>query len=99
MTISNARLPINLDDLPRQRSVERDRIECKAVGWNPDAIIRALCAFASDFADLGGGYVVIGQDCDAKPSIKRLKIKRLEKWKEMEKGRVSRGKPYANRVK
>ena len=47
----------------RQRTVERDRIEYKA-GWNPDATIRTLCAFANDFENLGGGYVIIGQDCD-----------------------------------
>ena len=58
-------LPINLDDLLHQRSVEGERIEYKA-GWNPDPIIRTLCAFANDFENLGGGYVVIGQDCDAK---------------------------------
>ncbi|MBM3272935.1 transcriptional regulator [Candidatus Kaiserbacteria bacterium] len=57
------RLPINLEDLLRQRTVERDRIEYKA-GWNPDPIIRTLCAFANDFENLGGGYVIIGQDCD-----------------------------------
>ena len=55
-------LPINLHDLLRQRTVEGERIEYKA-GWNPDAIIRTLCAFANDFENLGGGYVVIGQDC------------------------------------
>jgi len=60
----SSRLPLNLDDLLRQRTVEGDRIEYKA-GWNPDAIIRTLCAFANDFENLGGGYVVIGQDCDA----------------------------------
>jgi ATP-dependent DNA helicase RecG len=58
-----SKLPINLADLLRQRTVERDRIEYKA-GWNPDAILRTLCAFANDFENLGGGYVVIGQDCD-----------------------------------
>lgn len=61
MTISNSKLPINLDDLLRQRTVERERIEYKAE-WNPDATIRTLCAFANDFENLGGGYVVIGQD-------------------------------------
>ena len=55
---------INLPDLLRQRTVEGERIEYKA-GWNPDAIVRTLCAFANDFENLGGGYVVIGQDCDA----------------------------------
>ena len=58
------KLPINLHDLLRQRTVEGERIEYKA-GWNPDAILRTVCAFANDFANLGGGYVVIGQDCDA----------------------------------
>lgn len=59
----SSKLPLNLDDLIRQRTVEGDRIEYKA-GWNPDAVLRTLCAFANDFENLGGGYVVIGQDCD-----------------------------------
>lgn len=59
-----SKLPINLESLIRQRQVEGDRIEYKA-GWNPDPILRTLCAFANDFENLGGGYVVIGQDCDA----------------------------------
>ncbi|MBK3507653.1 AlbA family DNA-binding domain-containing protein [Pseudomonas sp. MF6747] len=58
------KLPINFNDLLRQHTVEGERIEYKA-GWNPDAILRTLCAFANDFENLGGGYVVIGQDCDA----------------------------------
>src|SRR5208337_3461573 len=59
-----SKLPLKLDDLLRQRTVEGDRIEYKA-GWNPDPILRTLCAFANDFENLGGGYVVIGQDCSA----------------------------------
>ena len=62
-THQRSRLPINLEDLLRQRHVEGERIEYKA-GWNPDATIRTLCAFANDFQNLGGGYIVIGQDCD-----------------------------------
>lgn len=58
-----SKLPINLEALLRQRTVEGERIEYKA-GWNPDPIIRTLCAFANDFENLGGGYVIIGQDCD-----------------------------------
>jgi hypothetical protein len=42
------KLPFHLDDLLRQRTVEGERIEYKA-GWNPDPIIRTLCAFANDF--------------------------------------------------
>ncbi len=60
----SSKLPLNLQDLLYQRTVEGDRIEYKA-GWNPDPILRTLCAFANDFENLGGGYVVIGQDCDA----------------------------------
>ncbi|MDR3054041.1 MAG: putative DNA binding domain-containing protein [Zoogloeaceae bacterium] len=63
MQTANNKLPINLNDLLRQRKVEGERIEYKA-GWNPDAVVRTLCAFANDFENLGGGYVVIGQDCD-----------------------------------
>lgn len=36
-----------------------ERIEYKA-GWNPDAILRTLRAFANDVESLGGGYMVIG---------------------------------------
>ncbi len=58
-----SKLPINLAELLHQRTVEGERIEYKA-GWNPDAIVRTLCAFANDFENLGGGYIVIGQECD-----------------------------------
>ena len=54
------KLPINLNDLLRQRTVEGERIEGE-LECNPDAIIRTLCAFANDFENLGGGYVVIGK--------------------------------------
>jgi len=59
----SSKLPINLDDLLHQRKVEGDRIEYKA-GWNPDPIMRTIGAFANDFENLGGGYIVIGQNCD-----------------------------------
>ena len=57
------KLPINIESLLASRFVEWERLEFKA-GWNPDAILRTLCAFANDFENLGGGYIVIGQDCD-----------------------------------
>ena len=53
------KLPINIDDLLYQRTVESERIEYKA-GWNPESIIHSLCAFANDFHNLGGGYVIVG---------------------------------------
>jgi ATP-dependent DNA helicase RecG len=53
------KLPINIDHLLRQRSIEGERIEYKA-GWNPQSVLHAICAFANDFHNLGGGYVVLG---------------------------------------
>ena len=57
-------LPINLHDLLRRRTVEGERIEYKA-GWNPDPILRTLCAFANDFENLGGEVFVSSgrEDC------------------------------------
>lgn len=54
-----SKLPINLADLLRQRTVEGDRIEYKA-GWNPESVLHSMCAFANDFHNLGGGYIIIG---------------------------------------
>lgn len=44
----SSKLPIKLENLLRQRQVEGERIEYKR-GWNPDPILRTLCAFANDF--------------------------------------------------
>ena len=56
-------LPINLDDLLHQRSVESVRVEFKA-SWNEgttgNQVLRTVCAFANDHQNLNGGYVVIG---------------------------------------
>ena len=52
-------LPINVEDLLRQRKVETNRIEFKK-GWNPDRIYRSICAFANDFDNIGGGYILVG---------------------------------------
>ncbi|MFM9952194.1 MAG: RNA-binding domain-containing protein [Saprospiraceae bacterium] len=52
-------LHINIEDLLSARTVESDRIEFKE-GWNPDAVYRSICAFANDFDNIGGGYILIG---------------------------------------
>ncbi len=52
-------LPINIDDLLNAKTVEWERLEFKE-GWNPDGVLRSLCAFANDFHNLGGGYIVLG---------------------------------------
>ncbi len=56
-------LPINIDDLLRLQGVESARVEFKA-SWDEKytgaQIIRTICAFANDFQNLNGGYIVIG---------------------------------------
>ena len=52
-------LPINITDLLNNSIVESDRIEFKA-GWNPEPIMHTICAFANDFHNFGGGYIIIG---------------------------------------
>ena len=52
-------LPVDLSALLSSSLVESERIELKE-GWNPESVLHTLCAFASDFHNLGGGYVIIG---------------------------------------
>ena len=52
-------LPININELLEQNRIESNRIEYKQ-GWNPAAIYHTICAFANDFENLGGGYIVVG---------------------------------------
>lgn len=56
-------LPINLDALLRLQGVESPRVEFKA-SWDEtytgSQVIRTICAFANDFQNLNGGYIVIG---------------------------------------
>ncbi|MDD5035832.1 MAG: ATP-binding protein [Methylococcaceae bacterium] len=56
-------LPINLNDLLYLRGVESARVEFKA-SWDEKTtgaqIIRTICAFANDFHNLNGGYIVVG---------------------------------------
>ncbi len=55
-------LPINLDDLINARSVESVRREFKR-SWSDqtlEQVVRTICAFANDFLNLNGGYIVIG---------------------------------------
>ena len=60
-------LSVNLLDLLRGLNVETERLEFKS-GWNPQAtgpqILSTICAFANDFNNLNGGYVVLGVEED-----------------------------------
>jgi ATP-dependent DNA helicase RecG len=57
-------LPINLDDIIQSRAVESVRLEFKRSWSEPTLtqIIRTICAFANDFFNLNGGYIVLGID-------------------------------------
>ena len=59
--IDSLGLPVSVDSLLRGCSVERERLEFEA-GWNAEAVLRTVCAFANDFHNLGGGYILIGVD-------------------------------------
>lgn len=56
------KLPLNIDHLLQNRSVESARIEYKATYDKPvlDQILRTICAFANDLQNLNGGYILIG---------------------------------------
>lgn len=56
-------LPLHIEDLLRCRGVESARVEFKAT-WDEKTvgpqILATICAFANDFYNVNGGYVVIG---------------------------------------
>lgn len=62
-------LPVNIDDLLSGHVVEWDRLEFKE-GWNPEAAIKSMCAFANDFHNWGGGYLIVGiEEKDGQPVL------------------------------
>lgn len=48
-------IPINIDELLEGTLIESDRIEFKS-DFNPEKVIRTICAFANDYDNIGGGY-------------------------------------------
>lgn len=69
-------LHINIEDLLSAQAVESDRIEYKE-GWNPDAIYRSICAFANDFENTGGGYILVGVEEDIITKTAKRPVKGL----------------------
>lgn len=62
-------LPLNINELINGKTVEWERIEFRE-GWNPERTLRTICAFANDFNNWGGGYVIIGvTELDGKPVL------------------------------
>lgn len=73
-------MPIDIETLLNKQRIESERIEFKR-GWNPAGIYRTICAFANDFENLGGGYILVGVEQDergvrlvSQPSRKSLPI-------------------------
>ena len=71
-------LAINIEDLLNKQKIESNRIEFKK-GWNPASIYHSVCAFANDFDDLGGGYILVGVDTDEKTGMAIRPVKGVPK--------------------
>jgi ATP-dependent DNA helicase RecG len=52
-------LPVNIEDLLHGNTIEWERLEFKQ-GWNPEDVLHSMCAFANDFHNWGGGYIIVG---------------------------------------
>ena len=92
-------LPIRLDDLLHCRGVESERIEFKA-SWDAATtgpqVLRTVCAFANDYHNLNGGYIVIGaeeQDGRAKRPLKGISAAQVEAAQRWLRGQCNRLDP------
>ena len=62
-------LPISIESLLHGQAVEWERLEFKK-GWNPQGVLHTICAFANDFHNLGGGYIVVGiEEQNGRPQL------------------------------
>jgi len=71
----------NIEKFLSKRLIESDRLEFKR-GWNPNAIYRSICAFANDFDNIGGGYILIGVEEEngiAKRPVAGLNAEEIDK--------------------
>lgn len=69
-------IPLKIETLLDGQVVERNRVEYKE-GWNPGDTIHTICAFANDYDNINGGYLVIG--VAAEDGIPVLPPKGIEK--------------------
>lgn len=93
---------LNIEDLLNKRRVESNRIEFKR-DWNPAPIYRTICAFANDFENLGGGYILVGVEQDenglAQRPVKGIDIKDADKIMQQMVGFDAKIKPeYSTRA-
>ncbi len=71
------KLELSVEDLLNKRRIESDRIEFKA-SWNPDDIYHSVCAFANDYDNIGGGYILIG--VEEKNGVAVRPVKGIEEY-------------------
>ena len=80
-------LEVSIEDLLNKRKVESDRIEFKA-GWNPDDIYRSVCAFANDYNNDGGGYILVGVEEKNGVAVRPVEGVPVERIDEIQKSMV-----------
>lgn len=76
----NMKINIKIEDLIENQIIESQRVEYKK-GFNPDSIIKTICAFANDIDNIGGGYIVIGVEQEngvVKQPVKGLDISEID---------------------
>ena len=89
-------LPININDLLNKQKIESNRIEFKK-GWNPDKIYHSICAFANDFDNIGGGYILVGVEEEngiAKRPVLGIAAEELDKLQKAMVGFNNKINPY-----
>lgn len=89
-------LPINIEDLLNKQRIESNRIEFKK-GWNPTKIYQTICAFANDFDNIGGGYILVGveeEEGRAKRPVCGLSESELDKIQRSMVGYDNKINPY-----
>ena len=92
-------LPISIHDLLYLRGVEAARVEFKA-SWNegPTAqqVLRTICAFANDYYNVNGGYILLGVEEEkgvAKLPPRGLEAGELERIQRWIRGNCNRLEP------
>ncbi len=73
-------LPININELINGKTVEWERIEFRK-GWNPERTLKTICAFANDFNNWSGGYVILGvEEKNGQPALppKGLELNQID---------------------
>lgn len=93
---------LNIEDLLNKRKVESNRIEFKK-GWNPSDIYQTICAFANDYENIGGGYILVGVEQDengvARRPVKGLPLNEIDNIMKEMVGYDAKIKPsYVTRV-